>query len=704
MGRQSSERVNRRKPGEVRARGDSERLELKCIKSNFTALGRSLLTERWYGYRAKLRSGLDVGNLKTERGALRRRIGDALKRRVGQGARDDRGAVAIIFAFAVVVLVPMVLGLFDLYTASEQKARLQDAIDAAALYAARSELTDDDEINELATRALTANLKLIRGATLVSANFRLTDDDTTVIGTATIKPLAIAPALFPHHNVSVGTEVVRNSRNLEVALVLDVTGSMTNGTRIADLRVAAQDLVDLVVKDQQTPFYSKVAVVPWSMGVNVGTYANNVRGTPVGGKAISGIAAWHTGSQRTISSVTRANPAVVTTSSNHGFVTGDTVMVTAISGSSNMDELNGAVSTITRISNTQIRLNGINSSSYDSYSGSTGRVTKCVRTDCRMVVTSTSHGLSDGEYVFIDGVSPSSLDTILDNTTYQVNGVATNTFNILVTAGPTAAYTSGGASYCTRYGCQFYRFQNAESPSRTKMFQASTCVSERTGDESLTDAAPSTAFVGFSYPPVNTDGTQWEGTAVSDANTPNPCLTNQIVPLSTDREGIKSMIGGLQAAGSTAGQIGTAWGWYMVSPEFAYLWPNAEQKPALYTKPDTIKVVVVMTDGALNSPYCNGVIARDALSGSGSYIDHNDCNATNGSTFTQALALCGAMRDAGVKVYTVGFQIGSDTTAQNFVNGCADDPDHVYMPTTGSQLKEAFKAIGAELNNLRLSK
>jgi Flp pilus assembly protein TadG len=78
-----------------------------------------------------------VQQFETQRRDRRTRLTGALRRRLEEGARDERGAVAIIFALAIVVLVPLVLGLFDVYTATEQRARLQDAIDAAALYAAR---------------------------------------------------------------------------------------------------------------------------------------------------------------------------------------------------------------------------------------------------------------------------------------------------------------------------------------------------------------------------------------------------------------------------------------------------------------------------------------------------------------------------------------------------------------------------------------
>jgi hypothetical protein len=252
------------------------------------------------------------------------------------------------------------------------------------------------------------------------------------------------------------------------------------------------------------------------------------------------------------------------------------------------------------------------------------------------------------------------------------------------------AYTSGGSAYCTAQGCGYYYFTPA-SGSQDTAFKISTCVSERVGSNVYTDVAPSTTYVGRNYPAVGTY-----------ADTTNPCLGDTIIPLSTDKTTVKAAIAALQAAGSTGGQVGTAWGWYMLSPNFGYLWPAAS-RPAAYDPQQTMKVVVLMTDGALNTAYCNGVIAKDSLTGSGSNNDHTNCNATNGSTFTQSTTLCTNMKEAGVIVYTVGFQITGDATATSFVNNCATDASHVYLPTTGTQLQTAFHAIGQDINGLYLS-
>ena len=72
----------------------------------------------------------------------------------------------------------------------------------------------------------------------------------------------------PYVNVEAESEVRRGGANVEVALALDVTGSM-NATRIDGLKAASKILIDEVVSTAQEPFYSRVAIVPWAQSVNL---------------------------------------------------------------------------------------------------------------------------------------------------------------------------------------------------------------------------------------------------------------------------------------------------------------------------------------------------------------------------------------------------------------------------------------------------
>ncbi len=196
------------------------------------------------------------------------------------------------------------------------------------------------------------------------------------------------------------------------------------------------------------------------------------------------------------------------------------------------------------------------------------------------------------------------------------------------------------------------------------------------------------ARAGRHYPSLNT---------TPGAN--STCLSSIIRPLSSDAAAIKTNIDNLATNGVTAGQIGIAWGWYMVSPAFSTLWPSASAAP--YDPSETLKAVVIMTDGEFNAPYCDGVIAA----GYGAWSSQsNGCAPNNGDPFAQSRALCDAMKAQGVVVYTVGFQITAGANAETLLKYCASTASGYYNAGSGAALSQAFAAIGRDITQLRISR
>jgi hypothetical protein len=264
-----------------------------------------------------------------------------------------------------------------------------------------------------------------------------------------------------------------------------------------------------------------------------------------------------------------------------------------------------------------------------------------------------------------------------------------------VNVGAYAASMRGSISpgTCSTPGCQFFTFTNAKGAQKTH--QVSTCVSERTGTHAFTDAGPGTALVGPNYPP--------------DSN--NPCPPSVIVPLTNDKVQLKAEIDALTPVGSTAGHIGLAWGWYLLSPDWGHLWPAGSQ-PAPYEElgkrdakglPLLQKIIVLMTDGEFNTTYCDGVISKDSGSGSGSGSEHINCNAPNGNSFAQAESLCANVKTTGITVFTVGFALGADLDAREVLARCATDVSHAYEASTGEELRQAFRDIATRIATLRLT-
>jgi Flp pilus assembly protein TadG len=188
---------------------------------------------------------------------------------------------------------------------------------------------------------------------------------------------------------------------------------------------------------------------------------------------------------------------------------------------------------------------------------------------------------------------------------------------------------------------------------------ANGCVRERGGAEAFTDALPSSGI--------------WLG------YTPGMyCPSARIVPLSSDKNSLKAAISAYAAGGSTAGHLGAAWAWYLVSPEWATIWPSAS-KPEPYNDGKTMKAIVLMTDGMFNTWFVPG----------------------NGDSAQQARSLCSEMKREGVIVFSVAFMAPSD--AQRLLKSCASSSSHFFDASNGTELRSAFIEIANQLNNLRLT-
>ncbi len=588
------------------------------------------------------------------------------------------GNIAMMFGIAAIPFFAFGGLAVDFSRAMMVKNRLGSAIDATALAVGGQTGLTETQLTASANAFFDANYPDSETGRPSALRITYGARDVTIEADATVDTLIMGIIGYDELTVSAAAQVKRSSNSLEIAMVLDVTGSMLGG-KLTDLKAAAIDLVNIVVWADQSQYTSEIALVPFSNSVNLGANAANVRGPVTLARTITG-ASWMTGTQKTMSGATRANPVVIT-SNAHGFATGNTVWISGVNG---MTELNNRAYTITVVNANSFRLNGVNGSSYNART-SGGIIRRCQLAACPVVVTSNGHGFANGDRVVLTGVNGMTQINSAANTTWTVASQTANTFALSGSVGPNySAYTSGGSIWCTVQGCQYLAFTAADGSARVHTI--STCVSERTGSEAYTDAAPSTSFLGRVYPPASG----------------NTCIANQVVPMTSNITALTTAINAMAAVGSTAGQIGTAWGWYMISPNFGYLWPSASQ-PQAYDTDELLKIAVIMTDGAYNTPYCSGVIAADATSGSGAASDHINCDATNGDPFAQASAQCEAMKDAGVIVYTVGFDIDDSPDLIELLADCASDSNHAFVATDGAALRAAFRAIAVDISNLRLS-
>jgi hypothetical protein len=292
-----------------------------------------------------------------------------------------------------------------------------------------------------------------------------------------------------------------------------------------------------------------------------------------------------------------------------------------------------------------------------------------------------------------------------------VESVATNTYVIKDVVAPTTygTYSSGGRSYCAMNDpdaapCTYYRYLAADG-STVRVPQISDCVTERVTDR-YTNTKQSTTWLGRHYP---------------DGNSLNTCVTNEMVPMISDRDALHETASGdpstpvLVAAGSTAGHTGLAWAWYLLSHDFtADLFPADSESiaadPNVVDAEPVMKVIVLMTDGLFNTNYCNGVVAKNADSVAGSSAQRINCDGINSTT--QGTHLCDdiAADDDNIIIYTVAFALDEirdatdRQTVRDMLADCATDDGGAFEVTDGDALIDAFRNIARNISNLRLSK
>ena len=243
------------------------------------------------------------------------------------------------------------------------------------------------------------------------------------------------------------------------------------------------------------------------------------------------------------------------------------------------------------------------------------------------------------------------------------------TVNLGTAALANAARGSLLSGTSTTPGSLIYKIGNTLFPA------SATCVTERIGNDRYNDVSPATSPVGRHYSPNGT------------------CPTaSKVMPLSNDKPTLKTLVNSLQAGGSTAGHMGTAWAWYMLSPNFKDLWPTTSQArsysdlTARNAKggPVLQKIAILMTDGDYNTEFCNGVDDY-----------YTNCSPSNDWSQNQASALCTGMKAKGITVYTVGAQVSP--SAKTFLQSCATDANHYYDATDGNKLRQAFIDIAYKL-------
>jgi Flp pilus assembly protein TadG len=209
---------------------------------------------------------------------MMRSISRALRAVASKFRASNKGNVAMIYALALLPSLAAVGSAVDLTRAMVVKMRLGEALDAAGLAVGGTVGLSESEMTAKAQKFFYANYPDDELGTVTSLNVSASGQHlVNVSGSARIDTAFMGLFGIYYLDVSVNVEVTRESKGLEIALVLDNTGSMAESGKMPALKSATNELIGILFGEQNTPSHLKMALVPFSQTVRVDTttFLNN---------------------------------------------------------------------------------------------------------------------------------------------------------------------------------------------------------------------------------------------------------------------------------------------------------------------------------------------------------------------------------------------------------------------------------------------
>lgn len=214
------------------------------------------------------------------------RYGAAVARQFRLFGKERSGSFAILMAMVIAVLslsAGYVLNIAQLYNV---RSSLKNALDAAVTSTAREIMAGmaTDDARDRIEMFLQANgdPTFMDGGRLVLDRLTIDKAKSTIEVAGHVDVDLYFPlfGLSNERRVTNVSAAVYSDKRIEVAMMLDVTGSMAKKgkvDKIGDLKAAAENAVEafLAKQNPENPRV-RVALVPYASGVNVGALADNV--------------------------------------------------------------------------------------------------------------------------------------------------------------------------------------------------------------------------------------------------------------------------------------------------------------------------------------------------------------------------------------------------------------------------------------------
>lgn len=613
--------------------------------------------------------------------------------------RDEGGNVFILFGATAIPLLLVMGGAVDVTRYLRYKAELSNAVDSASLALAREHADYTEE------QADTFVTDYVNAFNTGDAQFSVQDFDVVkldtgfrVTATGAMQTIFLPLGSFVDNGqginsmpVNITAEVVSGSNRLELALVLDVTGSMNCAatvsgscsgnwsapaadSRIVALRSASQTLVNtLMASETNNPDQIKIGVVPFEGTVNIGaTYAANPPSWVDWSNTAS--AYWNGRNFGGYNFTTNATCTIGTAGCSrvgHKWL---------------FDQLTQANSAIKWEGCVEMR-----NAPYD------------------ILDTTPTAGTPDTLFVpFFWPDAPDRYNTSSTAAPYQYTTTINTRYNSNFSSTSGNA-TSTSSSYNYTYMNNYLQDKVAQAYASTRPATVQTRL------EKYKYTSASNKATWQTTPSASNQYTL--ATSAPFRAGPNHGCPEAIVPLTSTKSTIIDRLDGLvaYAAMGTYIPVGLVWGWHLLTSNEPFTQGNA---PGSQYYDTTLKAVVLFTDGE-NSTTSASNHNNSYFSGYG-FLSANRLGTTsststaNATLDTKTASLCTNVKQNGtpsddsdnIRLYVITFGTISSST-QTLMTNCASTDDEgsaLYWnaPST-SQLDDIFNEIGEDLSEIHLS-
>lgn len=202
------------------------------------------------------------------------------------------------------------------------------------------------------------------------------------------------------------------------------------------------------------------------------------------------------------------------------------------------------------------------------------------------------------------------------------------------------------------------------------------------------------------------------------------CSTEPVTPLTTSKSTIKNAIDDMRAEGSTNVQEGIAWGWRTLSDGE----PFTEGRT--YDAIDNRKYLIVLTDGnntmyPVSNPNLaaysswgypkNGRIDEGLASADLPDLYKNQSiNSYEMKMNVHTLQTCENVRNAGITIFAIAFDVSDGSSVKELLDACGGSAmrdgeplmtgGEYYFDVEGNELEDAMKTIAAQISDMRIKR